>query len=66
MGTVQSFSALGRIIGPIIGGGLYQIMNQLPFAISGSIMMVSMLWLTGLFKKNISLKLIYSALFTTK
>lgn len=52
MGTVQSFSALGRIIGPIIGGGLYQIMNQLPFAISGSIMMVSMLWLTGLFKKE--------------
>ncbi len=52
MGTVQSFSALGRIIGPIIGGGLYQIMKQLPYVTGGTIMIVSLFWLTGLFKQR--------------
>jgi len=51
MGTVQSFGALGRIIGPVIGGGLYQIMYQLPFATAGTIMLVSLLGISGLFKQ---------------
>lgn len=51
MGTAQSFSALARIIGPVVGGGLYQIMYQLPFATGGIIMAVSLLGIAALFKE---------------
>ena len=50
MGTFQSYGALARIVGPVIGGGLYQIMYQLPLATGSAIMIFSLFGLKGIFK----------------
>lgn len=39
LGLMQSFGSLGRIIGPVIGGGLYELNNFIPY-VAGAIIMI--------------------------
>ncbi|NUM32785.1 MAG: MFS transporter [Bacteroidetes bacterium] len=50
MGILQSYGALARIVGPVIGGGLYQIIYQLPLATGSAIMILSVFGLKNIFK----------------
>lgn len=52
MGTFQSYGALARIIGPVIGGGLYQAFYQLPLVTGSIIMLLSVFGLKGIFKPS--------------
>lgn len=52
MGILQSYGAFARIVGPIIGGGLYQAMYQLPLVTGSAIMLFSIFGLKGIFKPS--------------
>ncbi len=41
LGTNQSFGSLARVFGPLLGGALYGIHYQLPYLVSGALMLVA-------------------------
>ncbi|MCH8553722.1 MAG: MFS transporter [Schleiferiaceae bacterium] len=41
LGTNQSLGSLARVVGPILGGTLYGIQFQIPYVVSGAIMILS-------------------------
>lgn len=41
LGTNQSFGSLARVFGPLIGGALYSIHFQIPYLVSGGLMLVA-------------------------
>lgn len=46
LGLFQSFSSLGRILGPVVGGGLYELSMGLPY-ISGAVLLLLMVLIGG-------------------
>lgn len=50
-GANQSFGSIGRVIGPIVGGVLYQINYFLPYVV-GPIVLIIALWLAIRFKRK--------------
>ena len=44
MGTSQSFSALGRILGPVMGGVIYRDLgHEFPFWVAGGLCLLGLL-----------------------
>ncbi len=51
MGTAQSYSSLGRVIGPVFGGALYGIGSAWPFGVSAALMGICFIMAFGLLAK---------------
>lgn len=50
MGVSHSMSALGRILGPALGGWLYGYHSSSPFQLSSALILIAIIWLTKEFK----------------
>jgi MFS family permease len=51
MGTLSSFMSLSMIIGPILGGIVYEIQASLPFVLAGIILFVTFVFIYRAYKK---------------
>jgi MFS transporter, DHA1 family, tetracycline resistance protein len=54
LGTNQSFGSLARVFGPVIGGLLYGVQFQVPYLLSGALMMLAAYLSWKMLRKNIS------------